>query len=103
MTKPLVIQIPHRLGKQEAVRRLQAGLGRARTQYSGLIQVNEEIWSGDRLVFSLLAMKQHVTGLIDVFDDHVRVEVTLPWLLNRIAVGLQAIIRQRGTLMLDNK
>jgi hypothetical protein len=35
-------------------------------------------------VFSLLAMKQHVTGLIDVFDDHVRVEVTLPWLLNRI-------------------
>ena len=29
MTAPLVVSIPHRLGKQEAVRRLKAGLGQA--------------------------------------------------------------------------
>lgn len=103
MTEPIVLQIPHRLGKQEAVRRLKTGLGQARSEYSSLIQISEEIWSEDRLVFSLLAMKQRVAGLIDVFEDHVRIEVTLPWLLNRIATGLQAAIKHRGTLMLSKK
>jgi hypothetical protein len=103
LTEPLVVRIPHRLGRQEAVRRLKMGLEHARGQYSRLIQVNEEIWSGDRLVFAVLAMKQPVAGLIDVFDDHVRIEVTLPWLLNRIARGLQATIRKQGTLMLTKK
>ncbi len=32
MTAPLVVSIPHRLGKQEAVRRLKNGLGQARTE-----------------------------------------------------------------------
>ena len=32
-------------------------------------------------------------GTIDVADDHVRLEVTLPWLLAGIAHGAQAMIR----------
>ena len=27
MSKPLIVSIPHRLGKEEALRRLKAGLG----------------------------------------------------------------------------
>lgn len=103
MTKPLVVSIPHQLGKDEAVRRLKAGLDRARGQYSHLLEVNEEVWSGDRLVFAVTAMKQQVSGSIDVAEDHVRIEVVLPWLLARLANGIQAVIQQRGTLMLDKK
>ena len=33
MSKPLVISIPHQLGKDEAVRRLKSGFGRARTTF----------------------------------------------------------------------
>lgn len=103
MTKPLVVSIPHRLGKDEAVRRMKAGLGNARTQYAQFIQVNEELWSGDRLVFSVTAMKQQVSGIMDVSEDHVRLEVTLTWLLSRLAHGIQGVIQKKGTLMLEKK
>lgn len=54
MTEPLVVQIPHRLGKQEAGRRLKTEPEHSRCRYSRLIQLNEEVWSGDRLVFAVL-------------------------------------------------
>ena len=33
MSQPLVVSIPHRLGREEAVRRLKSGLGTVRTDY----------------------------------------------------------------------
>jgi hypothetical protein len=38
-----------------------------------------------------------------VADDHVRVEVTLPLLLQRFAEVAQAAIRNRGNLLLTKK
>ena len=81
MAQPFIVSIPHKLGKDEAIRRIKAGLGSVKTQYAQLLQVNEEIWSGDRLAFSITALKQNASGTIDVAEDHVRLEVTLPWLL----------------------
>ena len=58
MTAPLVVSIPHRLGKHEAVRRLKNGLGQARTSFGHLMSVDEEVWNGDRLTFRLRALGQ---------------------------------------------
>ncbi|MBN9600681.1 MAG: polyhydroxyalkanoic acid system family protein [Afipia sp.] len=103
MTQPLVVSIPHRLGKDEAIRRMKAGLDTVNKQYTHLLQVNEETWSGDRLAFRVTAMKQQASGVIDVAEDHVRLEVTLPWLLARLASGIQTMIRDKGRLMLEKK
>jgi len=103
MAQPFIVSIPHKLGKDEATRRLKAGLGSVKNQYGQMLQVNEEIWSGDRLAFSITALKQNASGTIDVADDHVRLEVTLPWLLAGLAHGAQAIIRERGNRMLEKK
>ena len=103
MAQPFIVSIPHKLGKDEATRRLKAGLGNVKSQYSQMIQVNEEIWSGDRLAFSITALKQNASGTIDVADDHVRLEITLPWLLAGLAHGAQAMIRERGNRMLEKK
>jgi hypothetical protein len=103
LSKPLVVSIPHNLGKEEAVRRMKAGLANVRSQYSHLLTVNEESWTGDQLNFSVSALAQNVSGVIDVADDHVQLEVTLPWLLARLANGAQAMIRDKGRLMLDKK
>ena len=103
MSKPLVVSIPHNLGKEEAVRRMKAGLANVRSQYSHLLTVNEESWTGDQLNFSVSALAQNVSGVIDVADDHVQLEVTFPWLLARLANGAQAMIRDKGRLMLDKK
>ncbi len=103
MNAPLVVEIPHRLGKDEAIRRLKGGLGRASAQYGNVLKVHEEIWSGDRLSFRVEALRQMASGTVDVRDDNVRIEVTLPWLLARLANGIQAAIRKSGTLMLEKK
>jgi hypothetical protein len=103
MPKPLIVSIPHKLGKVEALRRIKAGLGSVKMQFSQIIQVNEEIWSGDRLAFRVTALKQQASGTLDIAEDHVLVEVTLPWLLAGFAHGAQAIIRERTNRMLEKK
>ena len=39
MTEPLVVIIPHRLGKDEAARRIKDGFARAKGEFSHLIRV----------------------------------------------------------------
>jgi hypothetical protein len=98
--QPFIVSIPHKLGKDEAIRRLKAGLGSVRSEYGKILQVHEEIWSGDRLAFRLTALKQQVSGTVDVAEDHVRLEVTLPWLLAGwpTASRPQSVPARRGCL-----
>ena len=103
MSKPLVISIPHRLGRDEAVRRLKSGLGSVRVNFGHLFSVEEEIWSGEHLDFRVSALGQAATGTIDVADDHVVLEIALPWLLAKLAEAAQPLIRKEGTLMLERK
>ena len=103
MSQPLVVTIPHRLGREEAVRRLKSGLVTARANYSALLTINEETWAGDRLAFHVSAIGQNANGVIDVADDHVRLEVTLPWLLAKVAEKFTPAIRKEGVLMLEKK
>lgn len=99
MSAPLVVSIPHSLGREEAVRRLRSGLGRAAASLP-VMQVEEERWNGDSMNFRIRAMGQIASGQIDVADDHVKVQVVLPWLLQRFAEVAQAAIRKRGQLLL---
>jgi hypothetical protein len=103
MSKPLIVSIPHRLGKDEATRRLKAGLGNVRTNFGQVFTVQDETWTGDHLQFGVSALGQVVSGTVDVADDHVTLEVVLPWLLATIAATLQPLIRKEGTLMLEKK
>jgi hypothetical protein len=103
MSRPLLVSIPHRLGKQEATRRLRSGLGDARANYARLFTIEDESWSGDCVQFRVRALGQSADGKIDIFDDHVQLEVTLPWLLARFAEAIAPAIRKQGTLMLEKK
>ena len=99
MSAPLVVSIPHRLGREEATRRLKTGLTRAASSIS-VLNVDEERWEQDRMIFRIRAFGQAASGHLDVADDHVRVEVTLPWLLQRFAEAAKAAIQNRGKLLL---
>ena len=103
MSKPFIVSIPHQLGKDEAVRRLKSGLGGVRTNYGHLFSIEEEVWTGDSLQFRVSAIGQAVSGTIDVAEDHVTLQVYLPWLLAKIAEAVQPLIRKEGTLLLENK
>jgi hypothetical protein len=102
MSAPLVVSIPHHLGREEATRRLKAGLTRAASSIP-VLKVDEERWDGDRMIFRVRALGQAASGHLDVADDHVRLEVTLPWLLQRFAEVAQVAIRNRGNLLLTKR
>ena len=102
MSAPLVVSIPHQLGREEARRRLKAGLARAASSIP-VLQVDEERWEDNRMIFRIRALGQAASGHIDVADDHVRVEVRLPWLLQRFAEAAQVAIRNRGSLLLTKR
>jgi hypothetical protein len=102
MSAPLVVSIPHRLGKEEALRRLKNGLTRAATSVP-VLKVDEERWDGDQMSFRVRALGQAASGRINVGEADVRVEVMLPWLLQRFAEVAQAAIRSRGQLLLTKK
>jgi hypothetical protein len=103
MSKPLVVSIPHNLGKAEATRRLQGGLGRVKTQFADKIASIDETWTDDRMAFRVGAMGQSIDGHLDVLEDQVLVEVRLPWILSVIADKAKNFIRKQGTLLLDKK
>ena len=103
MSKPLVVSVPHHLGKEEALRRLKNGLGQAGASFGHLFSIQEETWIDNHLQFRVSALGQTASGSIDVADDHVRLEVFLPWLLAKAAETLQPLIRKEGTLLLEKK
>jgi hypothetical protein len=103
MTRPLVVLIPHRLGKLEAVRRLKSGLGEVQPNLPRLLTIEEAAWNDNQLRFRVSAFGQVAAGTIEVQDDHVRLEVFLPWLLTLVADKIQAGIHAQGTLLLERK
>jgi hypothetical protein len=102
MSAPLIVSIPHRLGRDEAMRRLRSGLTRVAASIP-VLQVDEERWEDNRMVFRVRAMGQTASGHLDVADDYVLLEVTLPWLLQRFAQVAQAAIKHRGHLLLTKR
>ena len=103
MPEPLVVTIPHRLGKAEALARIKDGVGRARGEFASLLTFEDATWSGDRLAFRVSALGQRAAGFIDVGEQAVRLEVTLPWLLAKFAHAAQRVIGRKGQLLLEKK
>jgi hypothetical protein len=99
---PLLITLPHRLSKAEAVQRLKTGLA-SPDRFGNLLTVQEQIWSGDDCSFRIKAAGQSVTGAIHVSEKDVKLEIALPWLLGKIAEKISGAIKTQARLLLDKK
>jgi hypothetical protein len=103
MNAPVSVTVPHRLGKDEAVRRLKSGLARMASNLGALITIEQERWNGDTLTFQMRGLGQSASGTIAVFEDNLRIDVTLPWLLATLAQRLVPALRKEATLLLEKK
>ena len=103
MTTPLTVSIPHQLGRAEARRRIETGFGKMIQSVPGGTGPFSQRWEGDRLVFSVAALAQTITGVIDVGDAAVTMEIELPGVLGLIASGLKSRLRKAGQLLLTRK
>ena len=100
MSQPIVVTLPHRLGKAEALRRLQISFRDAQSSGAGLLMLKNQ-WSGDHMDFRARLLGQSTTGTVDVADDHVRLEVQLPLLLSLLANKAKALVEKQGKLLLE--
>ncbi len=103
MSDPITVIVGHRLGKAEAVRRINEGFARTKGQLGQLIAIEQQTWEGDTLRFHMRALGQAAAGTIEVLEDALRIEVSLPWLLGKAAKHLLPILRKEATLLLEKK
>jgi hypothetical protein len=99
LAQPVLFAFRHNLGKGEALRRIRPALGNASRSFP-ILKVEEEIWSEDRMDFRVRALGQVAAGNVQVGDDTVPLEVTLPWLLHKFAEAAQTTISRRGRVLL---
>ena len=103
MATPITISIPHQLGRAEARRRIEAGFASIIQQLPGTGGTSSERWDGDRLTFSVAAIGQSISGVVDVLDAAVTIEIELPGVLGMIASGLKGRLQKVGQLLLTRK
>jgi hypothetical protein len=101
MTQPIEADIPHRLGKDEARRRIANNIHKLKEHIPGGAQV-ESAWTGDQLNLDVRAMGQSVTATIDVFDSKVHLKVLLPPMLGMFSSIIQGALQKKGSVLLED-
>ena len=107
MSRPISINIPHNLGKEEARRRIDEGFGRISNQMTGGVGgmvAFQQHWQNDRLNFEANSLGQKMTGRLDVLPDSVHLELDLPEILAMIAERIKArLTNETQKLLLEKK
>ena len=101
MAQPIEVDLPHKLGKDEARRRIANNNHRLTEHIPGGAQV-ESGWSGDQLSLSIHALGDSVQSTIKVEDTKVRVKVLLPGMLGMFSGVIQGALQKKGDLLLED-
>jgi hypothetical protein len=97
------IDLPHRLGAEEAKRRLRTRIGRLKDHIPGGAAEVTSSWEGDRMNLRVQALGQEISGHVDVFDTKVHLELMLPAFLAMFGSQIEALLRRGGTELLEDR
>lgn len=103
MSQPIQVDLPHKLGREEARRRIAGNVHKLKDHIPGGAAEVASSWSGDQLTLDVTAMGQRVETLIGIEDNVVRVRVLLPGLLGMFARPIEAMLQKKGDLLLEDK
>ena len=101
MTQPIEVDLPHKLGKDEARRRIANNLNKLEEHIPGGAQVQSG-WAGDQLSLDIGAMGQQVRATIDVEEAKVRLKVLLPPMLGMFSGIIQGALQKKGSVLLED-
>jgi hypothetical protein len=99
MGEPIVMDIPHQLGRAGARERLEGGVGQIAKAVPGGTLVSHH-WSGDTLTFVIEALGQRIGAQLEVLETHVHAIFDLPPLLSLFANSLRSEMLGIGTKLL---
>ena len=101
MSQHIEVDLPHKLGRDEARRRIANNIHKLQEHIPGGAQV-ESGWTGDQLNLSVRALGDSVQATIDVEESKVRLKVLLPGLLSMFAAPIQAALQKKGGALLED-
>ena len=97
------VDVPHRLGKQEAHRRVADNVHKLESHLPGAAEVKSG-WTGDTLNLDISVMNQTLSAELVVEEARVVCRFNLPGMLSFMAGPIEAVLRQkRSDLLLDDK
>ena len=102
MSTPLTVDLPHKLGAEEARRRIERNVGKLTDHIPGGAQVDSR-WTGDRLDLDVTAMGQKIATQIEIQETLVRLTVNLPPALAFFRGMIEPLIRSQGAVLLEDK
>lgn len=104
MQRPIDVDLPHKLGRDEARRRLATNIHKLKDHIPGGATHVDSSWVGDRLNLNVHAMGQSVEAQIDVEDAKVHCRLQLPGMLSLFAAPIEAMLKAKGSdLLLEDK
>lgn len=104
MQRPIDVDLPHKLGRDEARRRIGDNIHKLKDHIPGGASHIDSSWSGDRLTLHVHAMGQEAEALIDVEETKVHCRIQLPGLLGLFAAPIEAMLKTKGAdLLLEDK
>lgn len=104
MAAPIVIDIPHQLGREGAKRRMTARVGELARHIPVEGAAVSASWpSEDRMALAIAAMGQKIDADLDVEERLVRVTLKVPLLLSFMSGPIAGIVRKSAeALLLDD-
>ena len=104
MQRPIDVDLPHKLGRDEARRRLADNIHKLRDHIPGGATYVDSSWEGDRLNLNIHAMGQAVEAQIDVAETNVHCRIQVPGMLALFAGPIEAMLKAKGSdLLLEDK
>ena len=101
MTVPVVIDVPHRLGRAGARERLRSRIGELGGHMpGGLGEVHASWPSEDEMALEISAMGQAIPARLEIMEEVVRVHISLPPMLAYFSGIIGAAVRDQGTKLL---
>lgn len=100
MSTPLVFDIPHTLGREEARRRIEAGLPKLERHIPGGGTVDAAWPEPDRLELTIAAMGQKVGVTMAIADEVIHASVAVPFMLSMMAGPIGEFVRASADKML---
>ena len=104
MSQPIDVDLPHKLGKEEAKRRIGGNIHKLGDHIPGGGANVTSSWAGDTLKLSVAAMGQAVNAELTVYEDKVHCHIVLPGLLGMFAQPIAAALKAKGgDMLLEDK
>ena len=100
MNEKITVRVPNKHTKAEARRRIEEGFHKVADQIGGKAQLKQR-WKGDTLTFTAAAMGQTIDGTLIVREDEVQIDVSLPWILAKLAGPISDKLAKNTQLLLD--